>query len=86
MRLMPVGGGRVVKVDSHVADEAEENTGPLLQCLFPLVLHHPHMSSLEAAKSGFVLLDTTFFHYRKPKSIQMHPVSGGGKRESSCKI
>lgn len=71
-------------MDSPVADETEENTGPLSQCLFPM--HHPHMSSLEAAKSGFELLNTTFFHYRKPKSIQTHPVRGGGKRESSCKI
>lgn len=56
------------------------------QFLFPLVLHTHTGLVLNQLKSGFELLNTTFFCYRKTESIQMCPVNGGGKRDGSCKV
>lgn len=72
-------------MDCHTIDSIEDRYKArlLLQFLCPLVLHTQALKSL---KSDFKLHNTTFFQYRKPNSTQMHPVSGGGKREGSRKM
>lgn len=75
-------------MDCHTIDLIDDRYKAclVLQFLCPLVLHTHIRVVLKSLKSDFKLHNTTFFQYRKPNSTQMHPVSGGGKREGSCKM